>query len=98
MGGWFRKDLGDGILAGLPLERIEASFREAYARAGQPRDMALFVRRQSDGRLHCEVTVYFAPAAAGVAYACGASPCARPPRAGLELLAGAEGGWETLFR
>lgn len=97
-GGWYRKDLGDGILASAPQGRIEAAFREAYARAGAPRDMALFVRQSSEGRLHCEVTLYFSPAAAAVARACDARPCARPQAAGLALLAGADDCLKTLFR
>lgn len=98
MGGWFRKDLGDGILAAVPLDRIEASFRAAFELAGRPHDMALFVRQTSEGRLHCEVTLYFSPAAAAVAHACNARPCARPEVAGLALLVGADDCLKTLFR
>lgn len=98
MTGWFRKDLGDGILASAPLARILELFAEEYTRAGAPGDMALFMRQASAGGLHCEVTVYFPPAAAVVALAFDAVPCARPPAAGLERLAGAEDVWAVLFR
>lgn len=97
MNGWFCRHLGDGILASAPLGRIEALFGATYARAGSPRDMALFVRQQSEGRLHCEVSVYFSPAAAAVAKAVEAVPCSRPSRDGLSLLIGAEDCWSVLF-
>lgn len=98
MSGWFSKDLGDGILASVPLGRIEDRFRAAYLHAGAPKDMALFVRRQSDGRLHCEVTVYFTPAAASVARALDAVPCAKPSASGLEVVVGADDCWAYLDR
>lgn len=98
MSDWFCKDLGDGILASAPLGRIEDLFRAAYAQAGAPKDMALFVRQQSEGRLHCEVSVYFPPAAAAVARTVDAVPCAKPSPAGLELVVGAEDCWAVLFR
>lgn len=96
MNDWFCKQLGDGILAAAPLGRIEDLFRLEYARAGAPRDMALFVRQSSDG-LHCEVSVYFSPAAAAVARVVDAAPCPRPLPAGLGLLVGAADCWARLF-
>lgn len=96
MNEWFCKHLGDGILATVPLGQIEDLFRAEYARAGAPGDMALFVR-QSAGGLHCEVSVYFSPAAAAVARAVDAAPCPRPLPAGLSLLVGAADCWATLF-
>ncbi|HEY9199544.1 MAG TPA: hypothetical protein VIR60_09270 [Gammaproteobacteria bacterium] len=89
--------LGDGILASAPLGRIEALFRAAYVRAGSPRDMALFVRQQSEGRLHCEISLYFSPAAAEVAKTVEALPCARPSPDGLSLVIGADDCWAVLF-
>jgi hypothetical protein len=94
---WFYKDLGDGILASVPLGRIEEHFMREYARAGAPIDMALFIRQISEGRLHCEVSVYFSPAAAAVAEAVNAVPCGKPSPDGLSLLAGSEDSWAVLF-
>lgn len=94
---WYCVHLGDGILASAPLARIEDRFREEYQRAGAPKDMALFVRHQSEGSLHCEVSIYFSPAAAAVARALGADPCGRPLRHGLGLVIGAEDCWTLLF-
>ena len=97
MSSWFSKSLGDPLLAGEPLSRLEALFRAERAKAGDPRDMALFIRHESEGRLHCEVRAYFSPASAAVASAMDADPCARPSPAGLSLLVGAPEAWRALF-
>jgi hypothetical protein len=97
MSHWFGKSLGDALLAGESLGRIEERFRAESEQAGGPPDMAVFVRYESEGRLHCEVRAYFSPAAAPVARAVDAAPCNRPAPEGLELLAGAPEAWRTLF-
>lgn len=97
MSRWFSKSLGDPLLAGEPLERIEELFRSEYERAGGPEDMAIFVRHESEGRLHCEVRAYFSPASAPVARGVDAVPCDRPSPEGLSLLAGAPESWRALF-
>jgi hypothetical protein len=94
---WFSKSLGDALLAGEPMSRIDELFRAEHARAGRPRDMAVFVRHESEGRLHCEVRAYFSPASAPVASAEGAAPCDRPSPEGLSLLAGDPEAWRALF-
>jgi hypothetical protein len=88
MSGWFVKNLGDAMLAGEEMERIERSFAAAYARAGHPTGMAVLIRHESDGRLHCELKAYFSPASADFARAVGASPCERPLPWDLGVLAG----------
>jgi hypothetical protein len=94
---WFAASLGDPLLADEPLDRVRALFRSAHARAGGPADMAVFVRHESEGRLHCEVRAYFSPSAAGLAREVGAEPCERPSPDGLSLLAGAPESWRALF-
>jgi hypothetical protein len=94
---WFSTSLGDALLAGEPLSRIDELFRAEHARAGRPRDMAVFVRYESAGRLHCEVRAYFSPASAPVASAMGAAPCDRPSPEGLSLVAGVPEAWRALF-
>ncbi len=94
---WFSKNLGDGILACEPLDRLEELFLSVYAKADNPEEMAAFIRHESEGRLHCEVKVYFSPAAFVVAREVDALPCARPSPDGLGLLAGSEDSWLTLF-
>ncbi len=94
---WFCKSLGDGMLAGEPLRHIERLFAAEYEKAGRPDGMAAFVRYESEGRLHCDVNVYFSPEAAVVAGEVGASPCAKPTPNDLGLLAGAERSRAILF-
>lgn len=85
---WFVRNLGDAMLAPDLLVEVQQRFDEAWRGAGQPQDMGLFIRHVSEGRLHCEVLVYFSPAAAAVAQELGAEPCAPPAREGLDQLAG----------
>jgi len=95
---WYSVSLGDGITAATPSAEIEAQFWKAFRAAGEPPGMAVFTRPESEGRLYCEVMAYFSPAAAELAQAFDAKPCAKPLRAGLSLLAGDEQAWATLFR
>jgi len=97
MGPWFSMSLGDPLVAGEPLSDLEARVRAAGATADGPGEMALFVRHESDGGLHCEVRAYFSPSATSVARAVGADPCDRPSPEGLSLLVGAPDVWRTLF-
>ena len=72
MNSWFTKTLGDAMLAGEALDDIKAVFLSEYAKSDRAEQLALFVRHESEGRLHCEVKVYFSPASAVVANAVGA--------------------------
>ncbi|MCF7980966.1 MAG: hypothetical protein K9K86_03205 [Pseudomonadales bacterium] len=90
---WFSKNLGDALLAGTSLDHIRALFVSAYEKSLSPKEMALFVRYESEGRLHCEVSIYFSPAAVAVAEAVNAIPCNQPSLDGLELLVGSEAMW-----
>lgn len=85
------------MFAGEPMDEIRALFAAEHARAGRPPEMAVFVRHESEGRLHCEVKAYFSPAARAVAEALDADPCPRPSPDGLDLLAGTEAAWLALF-
>ena len=94
---WYSKELGDGMMASMPSDEIQEAFLKSFIAAGKPLNMAVFTRYESGGRLHCEVTAYFSPAAADVAKAFDAEPCEKPSRTGLGLLAGDERSWSTLF-
>src|SRR5262245_1569199 len=94
---WFTKSLGDPTLAGEELDRVAELFRSVYARAGGARVMAIFVRHESEGRLHCDLRAYFSPASAEVARALEATPCERPSPDGLSLLVGEPAAWRALF-
>jgi len=85
------------MTASMPSSEIEEAFQARFLAAGRPAEMAVFTRPESEGRLHCEIMAYFSPAAAAVATAFDAQPCAKPVRAGLSLLAGTESSWLALF-
>ncbi len=97
MKNWFSKNLGDGILSSEPLDLLEKTFLSAYTRAGSPPEFAVFIRHESEGRLHCEVKVYFSPASAVLARKLGAVRCSRPSPHGLSLFGGPEESWQLLF-
>src|SRR5262249_38802954 len=97
MNSWYSVSLGDGMIAPSPSAEIEDAFAPAFAAAGNPAEMAVFTRPESEGRLHCEVMAYFSPAAQAIAKAFEARPCKKPERSGLGLLAGDPGCWSVLF-
>lgn len=94
---WFKKNLGDAMLAGDSIEKIESLFLSAYWKYNSAKDSAVFIRHESEGRLHCEVMAYFSPDSAIVAREVDADPCERPSRNGLSLLAGSADSWLALF-
>ncbi len=94
---WFTSNLGDAMLAGESLEHIKELFLAAYETNDSRRERALFVRHESEGRLHCEVKVYFSPATDIVAKTVNATPCNKPSSDGLSLLVGSEESWSVLF-
>jgi len=92
---WTRCNLGEATLAAERLEHV----RELVASQTPDEDGAVpaaFFRHESEGRLHCEVWVYFTPGAAAAARAVGAGPCPPPAVGGLSLLAGAPEAWAIL--
>ncbi len=97
MSDWFTMNLGDAMLAADPLERIKERFQFWHESSNCPEDAAVFLRHESEGQLHCDVRIFFSPASAVVASEFGATPCGKPARGGLGLLAGAPGAWPALF-
>jgi len=97
MSTWFYKSLGDAMTASQPSEQIRETFLSLFESTRNPSEMAVFTRSDSIDRLHCEVSVYFSPAAVEIANAFDAKPCERPLRPGLELLAGDKSCWPVLF-
>jgi len=94
---WFRKNLGDAMMAFEPLDQINALFRSTYGDESCPKDVGVFIRHNSEGSLHCRVEVYFSPASASLARAMNAQPCATPSITGLDLLVGSKDSWSILF-
>ena len=94
---WFRKDLGDAMMAFEELDQIEARFHSIYGKQKCPNDVAVFSRHSSEGSLHCRVEVYFSPAACELAKQMAAEQCGKPVFDDLGLLVGAEESWSELF-
>ena len=94
---WHSKSLGDGMWADIPSEEIKRIFEPLFESAGRPAEMTVFTRHE-EGSLHCELVAYFSPVAMDFAKAVEASPCVKPAREGLNLLAGSAQCWSTLFK
>jgi hypothetical protein len=97
-GCWFSKSLGDGMWAWESLDELKELFSSEYIQNGYPKEMAVFTRHESEGRLHCELIAYFSPASIVVAKKVDAKPCVRPIPAGLSLLVGSKDSWLALFQ
>lgn len=97
MNTWHIKNLGDAMLAGESLDAVKALFLAEYEKAGQPKEMAAFIRHESEGRLHCEVRIYFPPSSVIAAMAVDAVPCVKPAPDGLDFLAGSREAWPIFF-
>ena len=93
---WHSKPLGDGMWEDIPSEEIKRFFHPLFASMGRPAEMAVFTQHEM-GDLHCEWVAYFSPVAAEVAKAVGAGPSVKPAREGLDLLAGSDESWSSLF-
>lgn len=85
------------MLAADMLDHIKALFLQEHRLNDHTQEMALFIRHVSEGRLHCEVWVYFSPATVNVAQAVDAIPCEYPSSVGLSLFAGEPESWLVLF-
>lgn len=94
---WYSLHLGDAIMAHQPSEQIREAFEEFILKNGTSKELAVFTRNESEGRLHCEVTAYFSPAAGQLAKLFDVTPCEKPNRANLDLLIGDETCWAELF-
>jgi len=97
MNSWYCKNLGDAMLCLEVQDKLAQYLTSTYAKAGNPIDLAAFLRHESEGRLHCEVKIYLSPGSATAALEIGAEPCGRPSGFGLSLLAGRQESWEVLF-
>lgn len=97
MSSWYTSNLGDAMLAGAALAQLEALFISGYGTSANAGNAAIFLRHESEGRLHCELIAYFSPGAVAVANQFDAGPCKRPSRDGLSLHVGAEDSWRVLF-
>lgn len=56
---WFTINLGNAILAGKSLDHIKVLFLSEHEVTLNTKEMAIFVRYESEGRRHGEVNLYF---------------------------------------
>ncbi len=82
---WWCLDLGDAWLASDGLERLQQQYR-LFLQSGEGGDLRLWQRHESEGQLHCRLTVYFPPEAAAFAGFVAAQPCPEPGKTGLSEL------------
>ena len=97
MNTWYTKNLGDAMLAREETDQIKELFLIEYGIDNQSNELAVFIRHESEGHLHCEVKVYFPPALAVMARMLDADTCRQPSLDGLSLLVGSEASWLSLF-
>jgi hypothetical protein len=86
MHSWYALALGDALTAHLDIERLRGRLAAHRKETGTGADLPVYLHHDNTGGLHCEVTVYFAPALAELARELGAAPCEGPPTAGLQPL------------
>jgi hypothetical protein len=94
---WHALNLGDSLLAAPEIDRITQLFLSQRSRESDLQSQALFIRHESEGRLHCEVVIYFPPACSELARQLAAAVCAPPAKQDLGLLAGEDGAWSACF-
>lgn len=92
---WYSKDLGDGVAAFGPSNKIQDAFL-ALAKAGvYSHDLAVFSIYDLKRNI---VTVYFTPSTSILAMAFDAKPCEKPTaKDGFALLVGDARSWEIHF-
>ena len=85
------------MLAGDQQEQIRQQLEHAYSESGSAETFAAFIRHEADGRLHCEVKIYFSPITSEIAASLNARRCGQPSPIGLSLLSGSETALHALF-
>jgi hypothetical protein len=88
MSTWFKKELGDAVMAAPILETLKEKYTAMYGASGIADSPQVLMRYDASGGLHCEVTVYFSPDATALATAVNAEACAEPLKNNLSLLCG----------
>ncbi len=94
---WYCCNLGDAMLAAPALDGIEAQVLTALANDVNADGCAVYYRHESEGRLHCDLVVYFSPQAGRMPIEVKLRACAKPDKQGLSLLVGEASSWAIFF-
>lgn len=87
---WCVLNLGDPILADEALGQVLDAARVACL-SGEPGEaLAVFQRHESEGRLHCELKLYFSPGLNALARSFGARACPIPNSSDLARVVGSD--------
>lgn len=93
---WYCRNLGDALLADPLMQELCDAFEAWQAESPQTAASGLFMRHESAGQLHCDVKLYFSPAAAEIAHTLHATPSRKPGKEGMSLLVGGMDAWSAL--
>lgn len=85
---WYELNCGDPTLCDPIVQEVLKVYDEISHRGALSPGAAVFSRHESRGDLHCELILYFTPAAGYVASGVGAICSAQPASQGLSLIAG----------
>ena len=96
---WYKLSVGNGITAEAPSLKAIEVLLPALLSAGQPLDMAVFLKDGPDSFSKQNITIYFSPSAALAIckHFPDASPCEKPSKVDLVLLAGDRRCFDLLF-
>ncbi len=83
---WFRLNLGDAMLAGQELTRIQTRFSEYRESSPNKDNLQIYSRHESESSLHCELILYLTPSCNDFASQFNASTCRKPSPDGLSPL------------
>ena len=97
-GRWHVLNPGDPLLADEQLTQVLDAARIACSDAEGGSDPVVFQRHESEGRLHCELKLYFSPGLAAFAQSIGARVCRVPDSYSLSRVAGCEQAAQRLLR
>jgi len=93
---WFTLTIQSGIPGFEQSDELKDKFIDAFVEAGEPADMAVFVRHDQQSGLS---THWFSPATGRLAFVCHATACSAPTDdPSLKLFIGDECAHDVLFR
>ena len=83
---WHQLNLGDAMLADSALLAVMAALRESTGPSPLGTAPLAYTSHESEGRLHCELLVYFPPTSTELARRCGGTACPAPSTDALQQM------------